>query len=77
MQTIGRDEIESGADLCDAEIKAAMKFLREKETGTGCTSYIQRKLGIGYNHAARIMDYLEACSFISGADDRDERKLIV
>ena len=77
MQTVGRDEIESGSDLCDAEITAAMKWLRSKEDGKGCASYIQRKMGIGYNHAARIIAYLEACSFISGADDHGERKLIV
>lgn len=76
MKTVTRDEIEAGADLTEVEINAAKEHLRRKDDGFGCTSYIQRKMGIGYNHAARIMEYLEVCRFITAAADNGERKLI-
>lgn len=75
---IERDKIEAGADLTTAEIDAAMRHLRQRlgDHGklSGCTSYVQRKMQIGYNHAARIMDYLEAARFITPADNVGIRK---
>jgi DNA segregation ATPase FtsK/SpoIIIE-like protein len=73
-----RDRLEAGYDLSDAEIDAAKRHLQNRlRDGAkgGCTSYIQRMMMIGYNQAARIMEYLEACRFVTEADAKGERKL--
>lgn len=75
-----RDDVYAGADLCDAEIDAAKKWLaghaREDGTLPGCTSYLQRKMLIPYGHAQRIVDYLEAAHFVSERASNATRKLI-
>lgn len=38
-------------------------------------SLLQRRLGIGYNRAARIMEQLEAHGIVTGPDSRGDRKL--
>ncbi len=74
---IQRRKIELGADLSTAEIEAAKDALRERlrlnTKLTGCTSYVQRKLGIGYNQGARLLEYLEAGQFITAPDAVGER----
>lgn len=76
--TIERDKIEAGADLTTSEINAAMRHLRRRlgDHGklSGCTSYIQRNMRIGYNQAARILDYLVASRFITEPDNVGIRK---
>jgi DNA segregation ATPase FtsK/SpoIIIE-like protein len=76
--TIERDKIEAGDDLSQAEIKAAMQHLRRmygnKGKLSGCTSYVQRMMQIGYNHAARILDYLVASGFITEPNNVGIRK---
>lgn len=62
--------------LCIAQIENAKAHLRGKERLTGCTSFVQRRLGIGYNQAARIMIELEAQKFITPPDMVGERKLL-
>lgn len=73
-----RDEIEAGADLTNGEVEAAKNHLRAKaavsDEMSGCTSYLQRKMGIGYNHAARIMELLEL-DFITAPNSRGNRTL--
>lgn len=44
--------------------------------GKASTSYIQRKLGIGYSRAAKIMDMLEERGVISPASVSNVRKVI-
>jgi len=44
--------------------------------GTASTSYIQRKLGIGYAHAAKLMDMLEENEVIGPADGSKPREII-
>ena len=72
-----RDEIEAGADLTDAEIEACKLHLRAmmKTKGSlgGCISYCQRHMGVGWSHALRIIEYLEACGFVTAnqAGSRD------
>ena len=56
-----RDEIYAGADLSNAEIKAALAFIREKPS----TSYLQRKMHIPYTHAKRLMELFEADGTVS------------
>jgi len=47
------------------------------EAGKGSTSYLQRKLSIGYNRAARIIDQLEEAGIVGGADGSKPREVLV
>lgn len=47
------------------------------EAGTASTSYLQRKLRIGYSRAARLMDLLEAGGVISSASGSKPREILV
>ena len=53
------------------EAKAAVE-----EAGRASTSYLQRKLRIGYSRAARLMDVLEAKGVIGAADGSRPREII-
>ena len=46
------------------------------EAGKASTSYLQRKLGIGYARAARLMDLLEDRGVIGAADGAKPRSVI-
>ena len=48
-----------------------------KKEGKASTSLLQRKLQIGYNRAARIMDQLEESGYISAANHVGKEKLIL
>ncbi|MCQ2572139.1 MAG: hypothetical protein MJ165_04080 [Alphaproteobacteria bacterium] len=39
-------------------------------------SYIQRRLGIGYNKAANMMDKMEADGTVSAPDSTGQRKIL-
>jgi S-DNA-T family DNA segregation ATPase FtsK/SpoIIIE len=41
------------------------------------TSYIQRKLGIGYNKAARLVEQMEEQGLVSGANHVGKREILV
>ncbi len=47
-----------------------------EEIGRASTSYLQRKLKIGYSRAARLMDVLEARGVIGGADGSKPREVL-
>ncbi len=47
------------------------------EAGKASTSYIQRKLRVGYSRAARLMDLLEERGVIGGADGSKPRPVIL
>ncbi len=47
-----------------------------EEAGRASTSYLQRKLKIGYSRAARLMDVLEARGVIGGADGSKPREIL-
>jgi hypothetical protein len=47
-----------------------------EEAGKASTSYLQRKLKIGYSRAARLMDVLEARGIIGAADGSKPREVI-
>lgn len=63
------------------EHEAAKQVFRDKPKDPdgrmgGCTSYLQRKLQCGYNHAANIMLRLEHQKFISEVDGDGKRRLL-
>jgi len=45
--------------------------------GQGSTSWLQRKLGIGYNRSARIMEMMERDGVVGPADGAKPRKVLV
>ncbi len=47
-----------------------------EQAGRASTSYLQRKLKIGYSRAARLMDVLEAKGVIGGADGSKPREVL-
>ena len=51
----------------------ALEHLRKKEVLTGCTSYVQRMLQVGYVRAAAIMQCLEGDEIISEPDETGKR----
>ncbi len=75
------EEIENNAakggknsDDCDELLDEAIKIVFE--TGQASTSLLQRRLKIGYNRAARIIDEMEAEGIISGKNGSKPRQVI-
>lgn len=64
------DDDDIDDDLYD-EARAAVE-----EAGRASTSYLQRKLKIGYSRAARLMDVLEAKGVIGQADGSKPREIL-
>lgn len=61
---------EEGQDeFFDEAVKIVM------ETGKGSASYIQRRLSIGYNRAARILDQLHEAGIVSGGNGSKPREV--
>ncbi len=48
-----------------------------KEGGNPTISYIQRRLKIGYNRAARIVEQMEKKGILSKPDDRGKREILI
>lgn len=65
------DGSEEKDELFDEAVQAVI------EAGKGSTSYLQRKLSIGYNRAARIMDQLETYGVVGPQDGVKPREVIV
>lgn len=59
----------------DDDLYEAAKVAVE-EAGRASTSYLQRKLKIGYSRAARLMDVLEAKGVIGAADGSKPREVL-
>ena len=73
------DEKEINAKLLDNENKdqlyeTAVNLV--KSEGKASTSYLQRKLQIGYNRAARIIDMMEENGIVSKANHVGKRELL-
>ena len=66
----GSFDDEDDDDLYD-EARAAVE-----QAGRASTSYLQRKLKIGYSRAARLMDVLEAKGVIGAADGSKPREVL-
>lgn len=76
----GEDAIDRSPEDMDSESDEAL-FLRAKEvcarTGKCSTSYIQRELKVGYNRAARAVEWLEGEGFVSGANHVGKREVLI
>jgi len=68
-------EGEEGEDLNDELYDKAVDLVIEH--GQGSTSWIQRKLNIGYNRAARMMEEMERQGVVGPADGARPRKVLV
>ena len=73
------DEREAGENLKGSEEKddlyqSALEIV--KSEGKASTSFLQRKLQIGYNRAARIIDMMEAEGVVSKANHVGKRNVL-
>ena len=73
------DEKESGENFLNKENKdelyqSALEII--KSEGKASTSFLQRKLQIGYNRAARIIDMMEAEGIVSKANHVGKREIL-
>jgi DNA segregation ATPase FtsK/SpoIIIE, S-DNA-T family len=64
----------SGSDDKDELYPAALDIIRSE--GKASTSFLQRKLQIGYNRAARIIDMMEADGIVSKANHVGKRDVL-
>jgi S-DNA-T family DNA segregation ATPase FtsK/SpoIIIE len=53
----------------------ALKII--KDGGSPTISYIQRRLKIGYNRSARIVEQMEKMGILSKPDDKGKRELLI
>ncbi len=69
----------SGADVdqgsLDSMFKECARLIVIEQSGS--TSLLQRKLGIGYNRAGRIMDQLEKCKIVGPTRGSKPREVLV
>jgi S-DNA-T family DNA segregation ATPase FtsK/SpoIIIE len=70
MASIGGSDDDAGDELFEDAKLAVM------EAGKASTSYLQRKLRIGYSRAARLIDLLEEQGIIGPADGARPRELL-
>ena len=64
----------SGGNEKDELYQAALDII--KSEGKASTSFLQRKLQIGYNRAARIIDMMEANGIVSKANHVGKREVL-
>jgi S-DNA-T family DNA segregation ATPase FtsK/SpoIIIE len=73
-QTTG-DTVDTGADIGDPLFREACEVvIRHKQ---GSVSLLQRRLGIGYQRAARLIDKLEEAGIVSPFDGSKARDVMV
>ncbi len=74
-KTEEEEEQEDALDLDDPVfVEAVETVIRHKQ---GSVSLLQRKLGIGYQRAARLIDKLESAGVVSAYDGSKARKVLV
>ncbi|MGM0533294.1 MAG: DNA translocase FtsK 4TM domain-containing protein [Campylobacterota bacterium] len=64
----------SNTDLDELYEDAKQIVLNDKKTSI---SYLQRKLAIGYNRSANIIEQLEAMGVLSSTDSRGQREILI
>ncbi|WP_455474034.1 DNA translocase FtsK 4TM domain-containing protein [Bartonella sp. B30(2025)] len=81
LETITQDTAEHGADVAlntpaadDPYSQAVAVVLRDRKASI---SYIQRRLGIGYNRAASLIERMEEEGIISPANHAGKREILV
>ena len=69
---------EAEAAGADGEVDELYAQAREivTETGRASISYLQRRLRVGYNRAARLIEELERAGVVSEPDGRGERRVV-
>jgi S-DNA-T family DNA segregation ATPase FtsK/SpoIIIE len=67
----GADEVEGG----DTKFRDAVKLAIE--TGKISTSLMQRRLGVGYGRAAKIIDTMEQMGYVSRPDGNKPRNVLI
>lgn len=64
-----------GDEDCDELLNEAIRIV--VSSGQASTSFIQRRLRVGYNRAARIIEQMEERGIISGKDGTKPRQILV
>ncbi|MCH3963961.1 MAG: DNA translocase FtsK [Clostridium sp.] len=65
----------AGNDECDELLNEAIRIVID--SGQASTSLVQRRLRVGYNRAARIIEQMEERGIISGKDGTKPRQILV
>lgn len=69
------NKTESSSDEVDELMREAVKIV--VDAGQASTSLLQRRLRIGYNRAARIIEQMEELRIISGKDGSKPRQILI
>lgn len=75
MEELNTTTINEGSEDIDSLLSEAVKIAAD--LGQASTSLLQRKLRIGYNRAARIIEQMEQLGIISGKDGSKPRQLLI
>lgn len=75
QKPVASDESEDGAEEDEELIEKCIEVIRQ--TNRASVSMLQRRLGIGYNRAARIMDILEERGIVGPARGAEPREILV
>jgi len=74
LRADGPHPMPSGDDKTDAMIREAIKVIYE--TKRASVSHFQRRMGLGYNNAARVMDLLEDRGVVAPATSAGPRQIL-
>ena len=66
-----------GGVMEDIDTKYCLAVGLMVTTGRGSTSFIQRKLGIGYNDAARLVERMEADGVLAKPNHVGKREVLI
>ncbi len=72
---LDRSDIQSGADEQDELFDDAVRLVFEFEQAS--TSFLQRRMKIGYSRAARLMDELESAHIVGPAEGAKPREILI
>ena len=72
----GESGAADGGDNSDADPLYDQAVLVVTETRKASISWVQRKLKVGYNRAARMIEDMEAAGVVSAVNDRGQREVL-